>query len=71
MYIALLMHENLNSVGDPTIPSSDSDLNELVRRYQLPLVGTFNSIIIALKTQQTYLQTTYGKLNRIQSQPTR
>ena len=26
MYIALLMHESLDSVGDPTIPSSDSDL---------------------------------------------
>ena len=70
MYIALFMHESLDSVGDPTIPSSDSDLNELVRRYQL-LLTTFNSIIIALKTQQTYLQITYGKLNRIRSQTTR
>ena len=70
MYIALLMHESLDSVGDPTIPSSDSDLNELVRRYQL-LLTTFNSIIIAPKAQQTYLQITYGKLNRIRSQTTR
>ena len=72
MYIALFMHvhESLDSVGDPTIPSSDSDLNELVRRYQL-LLTTFNSIIIALKAQQTYLQITYGKLNQMRSQTTR
>ena len=72
MYIALFMHvhESLDSVGDPTIPSSDSDLRELVRRYQLRLT-TFNSITIALKTQQTYLQITYERLNQIRSQTTR